>query len=164
MLTIYRDVSEIPEGIRYVESNDIYFNGHTNLDSTDKSEWVINSIEGAEYQSKFTFIGRNKDIGGLYIDNLSTGSKTILNILSHNDVCFNVVECGINAIHLLPEISCFTDGHILWKHCNIFYHDNFDCDFYYNGIRFLKVFDFFDYLNKDDDNEELLDEFDNYRE
>lgn len=36
-----------------------------------------------------------------YITNLSTGCKTVINILKYPDIIFSVDECGANAIELL---------------------------------------------------------------
>lgn len=64
-------------------------------------------IDQAEYCSEKTFIGRDKSLGALFTDNLSTGTKTLLNISQHRDLCFDTIECGNNALTLLMG---FTEG------------------------------------------------------
>lgn len=52
-------------------------------------------------------VGRDKSLGALFTDNLSTGTKTLLNIWQHRDLCFDTIECGNNALTLLMG---FTEG------------------------------------------------------
>lgn len=59
------------------------------------------------YNSPATFIGRDPSLGALYKQHLSTGTKTLLNVLNHPDKCFSTIECGYNALTLLMG---FTEG------------------------------------------------------
>lgn len=45
-----------------------------------------------------TFYGRTANYGSLRKDYLSSGTKTLLNIISHPDKCFDVCECGGNVL------------------------------------------------------------------
>ena len=60
MLTVYRDRSEIPEGIPFINCNAMFFDGHTKLSKDDLCIKIMKDIDGAEYQSDVLFIGRNK--------------------------------------------------------------------------------------------------------
>jgi hypothetical protein len=61
---------------------------------------------------------------------LSTGTKTLLNILGHPDICFNVCECGNNALCLLPLIQ---NGNIYWEMPAVVYDENMVCSIKYRG-------------------------------
>ncbi len=46
------------------------------------------------------------DYNDVYFNNcLSTGSKILLNIYRYPELCFNVMECGDNALELLAGIK-----------------------------------------------------------
>ena len=84
-----------------VTDNDTYFDGHTELDPGERCAGVLRVIDKATYNSPATFIGRDTTLGALYKTHLSTGTKTLLNILNHPDKCFSTLECGYNAISYL---------------------------------------------------------------
>lgn len=44
------------------------------------------------YNSPATFIGRDPSLGALYKQHLSTGTKTLLNVLNHPDKCFSTID------------------------------------------------------------------------
>lgn len=90
-----------------IVDNDTYFDGHTELDSGDMCAGVLKVIDKAVYNSPATFIGRDTSLGALYKQHLSTGTKTLLNISQHRDLCFDTIECGNNALTLLMG---FTEG------------------------------------------------------
>lgn len=142
MLTIYRSKENIPNSIKYVKDNDAYFDAKSKLLNNDLVKEVLLKIDGAEYVSQDVFLGRNKKLGGLNKIHLSTGAKTLINILNKDNVCFDVVECGINALDLLPMLSEKVNGHIVWKDCLYPFAKNCSCDISYNGKYFYEVFDF----------------------
>ncbi len=46
------------------------------------------------------------DYNDVYFNNcLSTGSKILLNLYRYPELCFNVMECGDNALELLAGIK-----------------------------------------------------------
>ncbi|MDE7307768.1 MAG: DUF4869 domain-containing protein [Lachnospiraceae bacterium] len=61
-------------------------------------------IDKAEYTTSLTFLERTNILGNLNKSMLSTETKTLLNIINHPDICFNVAECGNNALQFLPKI------------------------------------------------------------
>ena len=141
-LFIYNSVDKVPNGIKIVKDNDAYFNAKSKLLDNDLVKLVLKRIDEAEYVTEDVFLGRNVDCGNLNKIHLSTGTKTLVNIINFSDICFDVVECGINVFDLLPEISSKVNGHILWKNCIYPFAENSSCDIVYNGKRFTKVFDF----------------------
>lgn len=92
---------------RIVKINDAYFLANTKLKDTEICRRILRVIDQAEYCSEKTFIGRDKSLGALFSDNLSTGAKTLLNISQHPEMCFDTIECGNNALTLLMG---FTQG------------------------------------------------------
>lgn len=92
---------------KVVRINDAYFLANTKLEDTEQCRRILRIIDQAEYCSEKTFIGRDKSLGALFTDNLSTGTKTLLNISQHRDLCFDTIECGNNALTLLMG---FTEG------------------------------------------------------
>lgn len=50
------------------------------------------------YNSPATFIGRDPSLGALYKQHLSTGTKTLLNVLNHPDKCFDTMQYHICSI------------------------------------------------------------------
>jgi len=143
MLTVYRSVEEIPEGIKYVHDNDEFFDGSTNLSNTDICKSLLRDIDGAVYESETTFTGRNKINKCLEKGKLSTGLKTLLNIVENNGVCFNMEECGSNALNLLPKISLYVEnGSILWDNTTHLFDEEYPCDIEYKGIKFTNACDF----------------------
>lgn len=93
--------------ISVIVDNATYFDGHTELDSGDMCAGILKVIDKAVYNSPATFIGRDPSLGALYKQHLSTGTKTLLNISQHRDLCFDTIECGNNALTLLMG---FTEG------------------------------------------------------
>lgn len=138
-LHIYRSVVEVPSGIRVVNGNDLFFNARTLLSDTALVADILSTVDKAKYNSDLTFIGRTKELGALNKSMLSTGTKTLLNIIAYPDRCFNVVECGINALQFLPKI---TDGHILWELPVVVCRDRFECDINYRGRNYVDFHEF----------------------
>lgn len=56
---------------------------------------ILRIIDQAEYCSEKTFIGRDKSLGALFTDNLSTGTKTLLNISQHRSLCYQFLHAGM---------------------------------------------------------------------
>jgi hypothetical protein len=149
-LTIYRKKPDIPEGIKLVRDNDAYFDAKTKLRDTALERLILKKIDYAKYNSDNTFIGREEKLGALNKNLLSTGTKTLLNIISSDHVCFDVVECGTNALDLLPKLSLENiNGYILWESCMYPFSDNYACDIMYKGRHFKQVYDFMELINEE---------------
>lgn len=155
MITVYNSIDSIPNSIKLIRDNDVYFDAKSKLLNTDLVKKILKKIEDAEYVSEDVFIGRNRKIGGLYKENLSTGIKTLINIINHEDVCFDVIECGDNVLELIPTLSCKVNGVILWKHCMYPFENNYKCEIQFNGKKINRAFDFTtEVVNGEDGNEE----------
>lgn len=88
-----------------ININDVYFNKYTfgKLDyATSKS--IIKEIDGVELTQDFKIISKFTN-GVLDLTKLSTGCKTVLNILYNQDKVFNMSECGMNAVSLIYNLS-----------------------------------------------------------
>jgi len=109
-LKVYHKRGDVP--VKIVDSNDMYFDVFTLLRDTEFTKEVLQDIDKAGYYNPEGFIGRTYADMWISRECLSTGAKTLLNIDAHPDVCFNVVECGLNALRKLFKL---TDGYILWE-------------------------------------------------
>ena len=138
-LHIYRSVAEVPSGIRVVNGNDLFFNVMTLLSNTDLVSDILSVVDKAKYSSDLTFIGRTKELGALNKSMLSTGTKTLLNIIAYPNRCFNVVECGSNALQFIPRI---TEGYILWELPVAVCRDRPKCDIDYRGRHYTDFLEF----------------------
>lgn len=150
MLTIYRTVEEIPSGIKLVRDNDAYFNAKSKLLDTELVKYILGRIDGAEYVSEYIFCSKNKKVGNLNKIYLSTGTKTLLNIINSDNVCFDLIECGINVLDLIPEFSLKVNGSVLWSNCFYPFEKDCDCDILYRGMKFSRTFDFMRALMEED--------------
>ncbi len=111
-LYIYTDRAKVPEDMKIIDFNDSYFDVFTTIEDTQLVRTILAAVDKAEYHSNKSFIGRTKDLGALNKNMLSTGTKTLLNIIQHPDICFNTIECGANALQFLPLIK---NGNVIWK-------------------------------------------------
>lgn len=74
------------------------------MDDTEKIRELLLKIDNAVQLSPETFLSnKHKKWGGIFKNNLSTGMKTILNIIAFKNICFDTIECGANVI---GEILC----------------------------------------------------------
>lgn len=146
-LKIYRnDCIELRNYARtIVFDNNGFFDLRTNILNDDFSKDVLSTVEKGIFSTSTTFISR----GGIELDKscLSTGTKTLLNIIQHPDVCFDVSECGINALQFIPRIK---DGIIIWRFPLIPYRGKKDCDISYKGIVYSNFSDFLNAIYKED--------------
>ena len=99
MITIYKK-KQIPKNMELIVLNDIYFNKFTVSLIDDKAAEIISKIDNSVMLSNYT-ISSKFDGGVLNIDKLSTGCKTVLNVLYNPDKIFDIRECGDNAIDVL---------------------------------------------------------------
>lgn len=145
-LKIYRSINDIPKGIKIIFNNDSYFSGCTNLSDDDLTKSIIFKIDKAMYRSEYTFLGRDKELGGLNKDMLSTGCKTLLNVIQHPNICFDITECGYNALQLLPLIK---NGMVLWSFPFVPYAGDEECDIEYDNVVYSNFFEFMEAVDSD---------------
>lgn len=104
VITIFKNKNDIPKDLEYIELNDIYFNQNTAHKLDDRAQKVIGIIDGAKLISKCKIYSRFNDIV-LDVDKLSTGCKTVLNVLYNPDKVFCLKECGNNALEMLYNLE-----------------------------------------------------------
>lgn len=138
MLNVYTDLAELGDTI-LIRVNDMFFDTETNLSDNDIVRKIMKTIDKADYNSNLTFVGRTKKLGALNKSMLSTGTKTLLNILEHPDICFDLCECGNNALSLLPLIR---QGNVYWEYPAVAYDGDADCDICCRGRHFSNFYDF----------------------
>ena len=100
MITIYKDIKDIPQNMEYIELNDVFFNQNTASILDERAEKIIEDIDGSKQVGKYKIRSRFDDII-LDIDKLSAGCKTVLNILYNPDKVFCLKECGNNALEVV---------------------------------------------------------------
>lgn len=108
-----------------VNVNDVYFNKYTfRMLDYEKAKEIIKEIDGVELTKNFKIV--SKFTGSeLDLTKLSTGCKTILNILYNQDEIFNISECGINALSHIYKLSI---GNIYTSTLVIPLLEDFSCD------------------------------------
>lgn len=106
MITIYKDKKDIHQEMEYVELNDIFFNQNATqkLDENARKIIIIESIDGAKLLGKYKIESKFNGVI-LDIDCLSTGRKTVLNVLYYLDKVFCMKECGKNALEILYALK-----------------------------------------------------------
>ena len=104
VITIYKNKDNIPPDMEYVELNDVFFNQNTAAKLDNYAKEMIKQIDEAELLSKYKieskFNGTTLDV-----DCLSTGCKTVLNVLYFPDKVFCLKECGDNALDVLYSLD-----------------------------------------------------------
>ena len=100
MITIFKNKQDIPENMEYIELNDIFFNQNTVAKLDEEAASIIEKIDGSKFISRYKIQSRF-DNAVLNIDKLSSGCKTVLNVLYYPDKVFCLKECGNNALEIL---------------------------------------------------------------
>lgn len=150
-LSIYTERSEVPGDMRVVDYNDSYFDGVL-LQRDDLSRLVLQTVDLVQVYTDKAYIGRDSELGYLNKSYLSTGCKTLLNIIASPDVCFDICECGSNALQFLSLLKI---GHVFWKRPVINYMYSSSCDIIIHGKHFTNSDNFMDYISmRGDTNEE----------
>lgn len=108
MITVYKKESDIPAEIELVILNDVYFNKNTVELLDERAERIMRDIDGASMIGKYRILSRFHDVS-LDIDHLSTGCKTVLNVMYNPDKVFCMKECGENALDILYSLE---DGQV----------------------------------------------------
>lgn len=104
LIKIYKNKKDIPVGMEYIQLNDIYFNEVTCDLIDDKAADIIREIDASELVGKYKVRSRfGDDI--LNIDKISTGCKTVLNVLYNPDKVFWIMDCGDNALQVLYRLE-----------------------------------------------------------
>ena len=140
-LNVYITEADLPNGMKYIKSNDAYFNAHTVLADDNFTKTVLQEVDNAKRVSDLMFSStRTPQFGGIFKNNLSTGTKALLNIAYHPDMCFNSCEIGENAVRFLCQLH---DGNIIWEDGFILANmpgspDTVPCDIMCSGIRFTE--------------------------
>ena len=104
MITIFKNKKNIPSDMEYVEINDLFFNQNTVLKLDSRAKSIIEKIDDSQLIGKFKIESKFNDVT-LDIDHLSTGCKTVLNVLYFPDKVFCLKECGDNALEILYELK-----------------------------------------------------------
>lgn len=103
MITVYKK-KNIPKNMQLVNLNDIYFNKCTVEMLDERAAEIIKIIDHSDMLNKYTISSRfNGTV--LNIDKLSTGCKTVLNIMYNADSIFDICECGDNALDVVYSLS-----------------------------------------------------------
>ena len=104
MITIFKNKKDIPGDMNYVELNDVFFNQNTVSRLDDRANVIVKKIDDSkligQYRMESKFNGVTLDI-----DCLSTGCKTVLNVLYFPDKVFCLKECGDNALEVLYRLE-----------------------------------------------------------
>lgn len=100
MITIFKSRQDIPQDMEYIELNDLFFNQNTVSSIDNQAEKIVERIDDAKLISKYKISSKFNDVA-LDIDRLSTGCKTVLNVLYYPDKVFCLKECGNNALEIL---------------------------------------------------------------
>lgn len=95
-LNFYLQKKDIPAGMQYVLNNNRFF-APCSLPDTPEVRKVLKDVENAEYTSSTFFTSHTFNLGAVNIMYLSSGAKTVLNVLNNPDICFDIRECGANA-------------------------------------------------------------------
>ena len=100
MIDIYTEKKASKE---WIIQNDLYFNLHTGNEEMSENE--INLIQQVD-EAKLTPDKRIETKYGLgTIRNLSSGCKTLLNIVKHPDKVVSVEECGPNVLNIIFKMD-----------------------------------------------------------
>ena len=93
-----------------IDNNDVVFNYdlYNNMAITPTIRAIMKKIDGADYVSGMDMRSRFGNITSM--ENLSTGCKTMINIVNHLEAVINCIECGDNVLHKIIQM---TEGNIL---------------------------------------------------
>lgn len=112
MLTIYFDKESIESrGLELINFNDQAFAKDIKDEFLKSNKEYIKKIDDSEYIGDFKIKSKFTDTE-VYADKLSTGCKTIFNVLFNADndrIVINTIECGYNAIN---EIMSLDKGNV----------------------------------------------------
>lgn len=101
MITIYKKKKASDTLVTW---NDVFFNKNTVNHLDDRAKELIAKIDRSEMLDRYTIKSRF-DGTVLNIDKLSTGCKTVLNVLYNPEILFDLRECGENALDALYSLE-----------------------------------------------------------
>lgn len=104
MITIYKNKDDIPQDMEYVELNDVFFNQNTVAKLDERAKGIVEQIDEAKLISKYRIESKFNGVV-LDVDCLSTGCKTVLNVLYYQNKVFCMKECGDNALEVLYSLE-----------------------------------------------------------
>lgn len=104
MISIYKNKKYIPHNMEYVELNDVFFNQNTVTRLDERAKEIVEQIDEAKLVSKYKIESKFNGVT-LDVDCLSTGCKTVLNVLYFPDKVFCLKECGENALEILYHLE-----------------------------------------------------------
>ncbi len=107
MITIFKNKNDIPSDMDYVELNDVFFNQNTVSKLDDRANAIVEKIDASKLIGKYKIESKFNGVA-LDIDCLSTGCKTVLNVLYFPEKAFCLKECGDNALEVLYELDAGT--------------------------------------------------------
>ena len=150
MLYVYRE-----KPVDCINSVDSFFDVSSKIPDTSLVREIIEKIDNGSYFSEDSFRSRSGSLLASMF--LSTGTKTLLSIIKFPDMCFNVAECGFNALDYLGRLS---SGRIYWQYPILFHPVPCSCDICLNDkYVFANLNNMVDYLikkEKGDGNEYLI--------
>lgn len=100
MITIFKNKRDIPGDMDYVELNDLFFNQNTVSKLDDRANAIVEKIDASKLIGKYKMESKFNGVT-LDIDCLSTGCKTVLNVMYFPNMVFCMKECGDNALEVL---------------------------------------------------------------
>ena len=86
--------------MNYVELNDVFFNQNTVSKLDERASDIIKRIDDSKLIGKYKIESKFNGVT-LDIDCLSTGCKTVLNVMYFPNMVFCMKECGDNALEIL---------------------------------------------------------------
>jgi hypothetical protein len=104
VITIYKNKNDIPKNMEYIEINDVFFNQNTVIKLDERAKKIIEIIDGAKLISKYKIESKFNGVT-LDVDCLSTGCKSVLNVLYFPDKVFCLKECGDNALEVMYSLE-----------------------------------------------------------
>lgn len=104
MITIFKNKKDIPNDKEYVELNDVFFNQNTVMRIDERANAIAEKIDHSKLLGKYKMESKFNSVV-LDIDCLSTGCKTVLNVLYFPDKVFCLKECGDNALQVLYKLE-----------------------------------------------------------
>ena len=90
--------------MKYVELNDVFFNQNTVSKLDDRAKVIVEKIDNSRLIGKYKIESKFNGVT-LDVDCLSTGCKTVLNVMFFPDKVFCIKECGDNALEVLYKLE-----------------------------------------------------------
>lgn len=140
-LNLYLRPEDCP--VKLIRNNDAYFKTYSRIPDTDAARKILQDVDKASYVSPVMFRSNRANLGDTNAINLSTGTKTLFNIIQHPDLCFTLEECGANALRLLYLL---TDGNAYCPKFGVQVLGDPSCDIMCDGKHFTKFVDLVEYV------------------